>query len=81
MRQVRSALEICITSAFPFRAWHSPASPARHIAVAILDRPLSGRTYPRLPRIVRVLCAVAGRCCQPLAAVIALLAVQLGIEG
>jgi len=28
-------------------------------------------TYPELARIVRVLCAVAGRCCQPLAAAVA----------
>jgi hypothetical protein len=27
------------------------------------DRPFSGRTYPKLARIVRALCAVAGRCC------------------
>jgi uncharacterized protein with GYD domain len=33
----------------------------------ILDRLLSSRTYPKLARIVRALCAVAGRCCQPLA--------------
>jgi hypothetical protein len=31
----------------------------------------SGRTYPQLARIVRVLCAVAGRCCQPLGAAVA----------
>ena len=28
----------------------------------------SGRTYPELARIVRVLCAVVGRCCLPLVA-------------
>ncbi len=31
----------------------------------------SGRTYPQLARIVRVLCAVAGRCCLPLVAAVA----------
>ena len=35
------------------------------------DLPLSGRTYPKLARIVRALCAVAGRCWQPLAAAVA----------
>ena len=37
----------------------------------ILDRPLSGRTYPKLARIVRALCAVAGRCRLPLVAAVA----------
>src|SRR5215468_6959355 len=31
----------------------------------------SGRAYPQLARIVRVLCAVTGRCCQRLAAAVA----------
>ena len=31
----------------------------------------SGRTYPQLARIVRVLCAVAGGCCQPVVAAVA----------
>jgi len=31
----------------------------------------SGRTYPQLARIVRELCAVGGRCCQRLAAAVA----------
>jgi len=31
----------------------------------------SGRTYPELARIVRALCAVAGRCWQPVAAAVA----------
>jgi hypothetical protein len=32
----------------------------------------NGRTYPKLARIVRALCAVAGRCRLPLAAAVAL---------
>ena len=32
---------------------------------------VSGRTYPKLRRIVRVLCAVAGRCRLPLVAAVA----------
>ena len=31
----------------------------------------SGRTYPKLARILRELCAVAGRCCLPLVATVA----------
>ena len=36
----------------------------------------SGRTYPQLARIVRVLCAVAGRCCSRLAAAVAVNSAQ-----
>jgi len=32
----------------------------------------SGRTYPKVARIVRELCAVAGRCCQPVVAAVAI---------
>jgi len=37
-----------------------------------VERPsASGRTYPQLAQIVRMLCAVAGRRCQRLAAAVA----------
>jgi len=41
----------------------------------------SGRTYPQLARIVRVLCTVGGRCCLPLVAAVAVsLAQSIGSD-
>ena len=47
-----------------------PGSPVDRRALRTTVR-FSGRTYPLLARILRASCAVAGRCCLPLAAAVA----------
>ena len=53
-----------------------PGSPVDRRALRTTVR-FSGRTYPLLARILRASCAVAGRCCLPLAAAVAVTVVAV----
>jgi hypothetical protein len=47
--------------------------PGSHVCSTAATVRFSGRTYPQLARIVRELCAVAGRCCLPVVAAVAVI--------